>query len=524
MICIIFHSIFLWKFIDNLQNTELAINYFVLFLVLSIWLSVLNFIYRRFFEKLEWYIPLNFLENYFEKIYNQNYYWHINNSTWYISSILQRVAWYLWDFYVKITRKYIPYLVGVILFFIYSYNLSIYLLIYLISFISFILIVIRISYNKRYQIIKDNIKKNSIFYKNFIDFLYNIKTLKKLYIKDFALNNISSIKNDLYKTTFSKLMNLNSYQWFFSEFMIIIMFCWPIIYYLMYAINNNWEWLWTIIILYSAMPIFKEFNRDFMELLRHLSRSKWDLELLKEKIDILEDTNEKWKKNPKTWSKIIFKDTKYEYIKKEKSFSHHIDFLEINISDKIAIIWKSGSGKTTFLNLLTNNIKVQTWEIKIDKINYNNISHNFFKNNLTYISQDIELFDMSLKDNIILWKKVQEKEIIRILKWVWLSDLLKRIKNDLSIIVWEKWIKLSAWERQRINIARGLILKRNIMVFDEITANLDKKTTKQVWDFIFSECRKNTIIIVSHEEQIFNYVERVIEFKNWKIIKIKSWI
>lgn len=84
----------------------------------------------------------------------------------------------------------------------------------------------------------------------------------------------------------------------------------------------------------------------------------------------------------------------------------------------------------------------------------------------------------------------------------------------MNLYIGEKGIKVSGGERQRINLARGLILNREILVLDEITANLDPKTTKKIWEFIFKEYKDKTIIAISHTPELLNHVNKVIEFNN----------
>lgn len=513
-----FTPYFLWQFISNLSNTEIALNFFILFLFIGFIRLVNNFVYRRFFEKIAWLVPLNFLMSSFEKIYSQNYSWHLNNSTWYIVSVVKKISSDLQSFVDQILQRYISHLTLIILFFIYSSTVSLYLLAYFVLFTSFILLVARITYIKRIKILYNISKKWSLFDKIFIDFLFNIKTLKRLFIKNYAYKNIVSKKNSYYNEKV-KIYSYNSYQWLFVDFMVYIMFALPMWYYFHNSIVGGWEWLAVVITIYWTMWIFTAFISKFLNLMRQIVSSKSNMDLLSEKINVLKTESDEWKILPSKWNKISFENTFYKYTKNKKAFISEIKNLEIKNWDKIAITWKSWSWKSTFLNLLTKNIFPNSWKIFLDDKNFLDVSEKFFEKNLIYISQDIELFDLSLKDNILLWKKVSEKEILRILKWLCLDELLNRLNWDLNVMIWEKWIKVSAGERQRINIARWLFLKRPIMILDEITANLDKKTTKKIWQFIFDECKLFTIIAVSHEDELLNFTNTNIVFENWKIIK-----
>lgn len=100
-------------------------------------------------------------------------------------------------------------------------------------------------------------------------------------------------------------------------------------------------------------------------------------------------------------------------------------------------------------------------------------------------------------------------------------ELVERMNGNLYTDIGEKGIKVSGGERQRINLARGLLLNRNILVLDEITANLDPLTTEKIWQFIFSEYKDRTIIAVSHERTLLDFVKRKFEFKKGKGKEIK---
>jgi len=76
----------------------------------------------------------------------------------------------------------------------------------------------------------------------------------------------------------------------------------------------------------------------------------------------------------------------------------------------------------------------------------------------------------------------------------------------------EKGVKVSGGEKQRINLARGLLLDRDILVLDEITANLDPATTAKIWQFIFSKYKNKTIIAISHEPELLKHVNKRIVF------------
>ena len=88
------------------------------------------------------------------------------------------------------------------------------------------------------------------------------------------------------------------------------------------------------------------------------------------------------------------------------------------------------------------------------------------------------------------------------------------MNGNLDTPIGEKGIKVSGGERQRINLARGLLLDRDILVLDEITANLDPMTTERIWEYIFKEYKEKTIVAISHEKGLLQHTNKVVRFRN----------
>ena len=203
----------------------------------------------------------------------------------------------------------------------------------------------------------------------------------------------------------------------------------------------------------------------------------------------------------------------FEYVKDGSIFSHKVADFTIHPGDHIAVTGKSGEGKTTFLNLFTNQFHVMGGSISVDNIDYKDLPAAFFDEHITYISQDVELFDMTLYDNIVMGKRVAPEKLQKIIDGCCLNELIERMNGNIHTDIGEKGVKVSAGEKQRISLARGLLLDRDILVLDEITANLDPITTQNIWNFIFTAYGDKTIIAVSHEKDLLNHITRRLEFK-----------
>lgn len=202
----------------------------------------------------------------------------------------------------------------------------------------------------------------------------------------------------------------------------------------------------------------------------------------------------------------------------KKSFDNKIIFYNFseNIfkNEIVAIVGKSGSGKTTLLNMIGGLEKIESGEIYINNlrvIGKNKIE--LYRNQVSFLFQNFALVDeWTVEKNlkIALTFKKREKgssEILKVLKMIGLEDKLK-----------EKIYKLSGGEQQRVALARIYLQDNPVILADEPTASLDKENR----DLVFSLLRKlqkekgKTIVIVTHDQELANFCDRVIELSNFK--------
>ena len=102
------------------------------------------------------------------------------------------------------------------------------------------------------------------------------------------------------------------------------------------------------------------------------------------------------------------------------------------------------------------------------------------KPDVVYISQDVELFDMSIKDNLTLGNNISNKKILEMFEDAGLMEWYSNLENGLDEIVGEKGVKLSAGQRQRLNIIRGILIDKDVYFFDEPTSNLDQESEEKI--------------------------------------------
>ena len=198
---------------------------------------------------------------------------------------------------------------------------------------------------------------------------------------------------------------------------------------------------------------------------------------------------------------------------------------EANVGDMIYVDGKSGSGKTTFLEILINLISSKKYKYLIDG---NEISKgdNIF-NLFSYVPQKTFISAGSIENNITLDSKKIKKNSTSSIRLIKLSNLLgidnflKKDQKDLSFDPGDMGIKLSGGQKQRIGIARALFADRKVIIFDEATNALDKKTEDKIMKNIKKYAKNKIIILVSHNTAILKYCNKHYKIINKKLVKIK---
>ena len=220
--------------------------------------------------------------------------------------------------------------------------------------------------------------------------------------------------------------------------------------------------------------------------------------------------------------KIIFKDIGFKFTSEGNEILKNINF-EIKKKDFIAIIGKSGSGKTTFLNLLMGLLEPTSGQITVDDRDiYNDVEK--WRSNLGFVPQNINLLDDSLKKNIAygqLDDLINDTNIKKSIELSQLSTFLINNQEQLNGSIGESGIKISGGQKQRVAIARALYNNPEILIFDEPTSSLDPVTTSKLFDTLKKLNNEKTIILVSHDIKDFNIFDKVYEIKNQSIIKLK---
>lgn len=249
--------------------------------------------------------------------------------------------------------------------------------------------------------------------------------------------------------------------------------------------NYNDRILWTADWIEEIFEIIKQFNLAANRIFGILEED----EFAKEKFGT--------KKLKKFAGNIEFKNVCFAY-EENMPVLKNMNF-KINANETIGFVGPSGSGKTTIFNLISALERVNSGTITFDGVDINTLEKSSLRGNLSVISQNAYIFNMSIMDNLkVIKKDATEKEIKEACHLACLDDFIESLPNKYDTIVGEGGVTLSGGQKQRLAIARALLLKTEILLFDEATSALDNETQTKIQQAISNLKGEYTILIIAH--------------------------
>lgn len=192
-----------------------------------------------------------------------------------------------------------------------------------------------------------------------------------------------------------------------------------------------------------------------------------------------------------------FKDVSFSY-EENKKVLNHLSF-KVNSNTTVAFVGKSGAGKTTIFSLLCKMYDDYTGLITIDGVDIKKLDKNTIRGNITIISQNPYIFNMSIRRNLSLVKSdMTDEEMKEACHMACLDEFIDKLPNSYDTVVGEGGISLSGGQRQRLALARAFLQKTEIILFDEATSALDNETQKHIQMAISNMKKEYTILIIAH--------------------------
>lgn len=308
---------------------------------------------------------------------------------------------------------------------------------------------------------------------------------------------------------------IHTFQWF-----LIIIFE---VFILFFALKMTLSWkmeIWTFVMLELFMlrlvPKFYSIWYTFKNLYRIFTDTSDALEILKTPHEIKDTENAK-NLEVKKWE-IEFKNVDFKYQDWTEVFEKFN--LKIKPWEKVALVWESWAWKTSITQLIFRFFDIDWWEILIDWQNVSEIKQDSLRKNISLVPQESILFHRTLKENMIYWDEdISEEKFLEISKKTHCHDFISELENWYDSMVWERWVKLSWWQRQRVSIARAIIENSKIFILDEATSALDSESEEKIQKALQVAMEWKTSIVIAHRLSTIMKMDRIIVLDKWKVIE-----
>ena len=197
--------------------------------------------------------------------------------------------------------------------------------------------------------------------------------------------------------------------------------------------------------------------------------------------------------------------------------------LSILKGEKIAFVGESGSGKSTLAKLLVGLLKYDKGHIYLEHEELSDICLDELYKKVTYLTQDAPVFDGTLRENLVFDKKVDDKEILKVLEKVNLSQMVSQLENGLDTAIGERGTCLSGGEKQRLAIARIWFDNPEIVVLDEATSAMDALTEEAVMNNLMELLQGKTVIAITHRLNLIDAYDKIVVFNKGEVVGVGSY-
>lgn len=219
-----------------------------------------------------------------------------------------------------------------------------------------------------------------------------------------------------------------------------------------------------------------------------------------------------------TQGRIEFKNVSFHYDEAAHLFKNKS--IVIEPGQKVGLVGLSGSGKSSFVNLILRLFDVESGQILIDGQNIKTITQNSLRAYIAMIPQDVSLFHRSLMDNIRYGRiDATDEEVIIASQKAHCHEFITQLPERYNALVGERGIKLSGGQRQRIAIARAILKDAPILILDEATSALDSLTEKLIQDGLHVVMQGRTTIVIAHRLSTLSEMDRILVFEKGQIIE-----
>jgi ATP-binding cassette subfamily B protein len=257
-------------------------------------------------------------------------------------------------------------------------------------------------------------------------------------------------------------------------------------------------------------------GRELPHLFREIGICKQALSIIQDRHDVVDVPDAK--PLNVTQGKIEFDNVTFGHRKEVKLFEKLS--LTLNPGEKVGLVGFSGSGKTTFVQLILRYFNIESGRIVIDGQDIAKVTQSSLREQIAMIPQDASLFHRKLRENILYGRlDATEEEMIEASKEAHCHEFIEKMPEGYDSPVGERGFKLSGGQRQRVAVARAILKKAPILIFDEATSALDSVTEKYIKEAVNELIEGKTAIVIAHRLSTLSDMDRILVFKSGNIIE-----
>ena len=359
---------------------------------------------------------------------------------------------------------------------------------------------------------------NSIVVGNIVDILGNIGSVRLFGGKMLETNYLNeayqySVRAEQIRDWF--FMKMHTFQE--SSFIVFQAICF---WWLITGIKNQTitpgDFALILILNISIVNCLHSLSRNIREFAESFGRVAQGLHIINSILEIQD------KKDAKdiviTKGEIAFEKVQFYYNKSKPIFENKS--VKIHSGQKLGLVGYSGSGKSTFVNLILRLFDVTQGKILIDNQGVRDVSQESLRQAIGIIPQDLSLFNRTLMENIRYGSmNSSDSQVIEAAKRAHAHEFICDLPEGYRTLVGERGVKLSGGERQRIAIARAILKNAPILILDEATSQLDSATEHKIQESLLNLMQKKTTIVIAHRLSTLLHMDRILVFDKGKIIQ-----
>lgn len=266
----------------------------------------------------------------------------------------------------------------------------------------------------------------------------------------------------------------------------------------------------------AALAMFMDPVRKFSKASTKLNQAQAAAVRIFGLLDVIEEPQDNLKEFPGFQKTIEFKNVTFSY--GEGDIIRNLN-LKIEKGEKIGLVGLSGSGKSTLVSLLLRLYDVTNGEILIDGVNINEYSLPSVRKAFGLVSQDIFLFNDTVRENLTTGDVHTDEEIRHALEISYAWDFIKELPQGLQTPIGDRGLRLSGGQSQRLTIARAFLKNRDVLLFDEATSALDNESEKIVQAALERVAGHKTVVAVAHRLSTLKEFNRIVVMKDGQKIE-----